>query len=238
MEASVFWHKFKTEIVVLIGLLVVAIIGYGGYRFYSENRESAAAAMLAKAKDAKDYQEVIAQYSRTPAGAAAYLMLAHAQRDDRKFEESNKTLQGFIENNPKHELITSARMAYAANLESLGKSDEALSTYQRIAGEYPKDFNAPLAMVSQVPLLKAKKQEDAARRICETVLTQYRESFWANEAQRELRELKSSAPPKPTVTGASGAKSASPALPGGPRPPMAAPSAPLAPAPSPPKAKP
>lgn len=65
-------------------------------------------------------------------------------------------------------------MAIAANLESLGKIDEPLSMYQQIAANYPDTFNAPLAMISQVHLLKAKNQTDAARRVCETILTKYR----------------------------------------------------------------
>ena len=72
----------------------------------------------------------------------------------------------------------------AANLESLGKKDEALSTYQRLATEYPQSFNAPLALLAQVPLLKAKNQIDEARRACETIMSQYRDSIVANHASR------------------------------------------------------
>src|SRR5439155_8114166 len=95
----------------------------------------------------------------------------------------------FIDQFPKHELITTAWMGVAANLESLGKNDEALSTYQRLVAEYPQSFNAPLAMLSEVPLLKAKNRTEEARRLCETLLTQYRDSMVAMEAMRELRLL-------------------------------------------------
>ena len=80
-------------------------------------------------------------------------------------------------------------MGVAANLESLGKNDEALSTYQRLATEYPQSFNAPLALLAEVPLLKAKNRFEEARHICETLLTQYRDSILANEAIRELTSL-------------------------------------------------
>jgi len=82
----------------------------------------------------------------------------------------------------------------AANLESLGKNDEALSTYQRLASEYPQSFNAPLALLAQVPLMKAKNRNDEARRVCETIISQYRDSILANEAMRELISL-----PKPAT---------------------------------------
>ena len=81
-------------------------------------------------------------------------------------------------------------MAMAANLESMGKTDEALTIYQQVASAYSNSFNAPMALLSQVYILKAKNRNEDARKICETVLTQYRTSFWASEAMQQLRMLK------------------------------------------------
>ena len=200
LEAQVFWMKYRTEIGAVFVAILLAIIGFAGYRFYSDRQESASSALLSHAKNASDFQQVIARYPNTPAGAAAYLLLAEAQRNEKKFIEANATLQVFINKNPNHELATSARMAMAANLESMGKTDEALSMYQRIAASYPKSFNAPLALYSQVHLLKAKNQNEEARRVCETILTQYRDSFWAGEAARVLRSLKPAGPSQPVAT--------------------------------------
>ena len=200
LETRIFWERFKVEIAAVLLIALLAIIGFAGYRFYSDWRDSAASALLSSAKSAPDYQQVVARYPNTPAGAAAYLLLAEAQRNEKKFIEANATLQVFINKNPNHELATGARMAMAANLESMGKTDEALSMYQRIAASYPKSFNAPLALYSQVHLLKAKNQDEAARHVCETILTQYRDSFWASEAARVLRSLKPVGPSRPVAT--------------------------------------
>jgi TolA-binding protein len=179
---------------------------------------------LASANNAQEYQQVIARYANTPAGADAYILLAEAQRKEMKFTEANKTLETFIAKYPKHQLLTTAKMATAANLDSMGKTDEALSTYQQIASAYPNSYTAPVAMISQVYLLKAKNRNDDARRICETILTQHRTSFWAGEAMQQLRLLKpitTSAPP-PT---------AMPNVPAMLAPPVPAPQAPPAPPP-------
>lgn len=173
--------------------------------------------MLASAKSADAYQQVIANYPNAPAAADAYLLLAEAQRKERKFPDANATLQVFIDKNPNHELVSTAKMAMAANLESMGKNDQALSLYQQIASTYPNSFNAPLALLSQVYLLKPKNQTEEARRLCETILTRYRESFWAGEAAQELRLLKPSAlsepAPKSTIPPFLTAPSATPAKP-------------------------
>lgn len=190
VEARFFWERFKTEIAAVLVLVLLGIVGFGGYKLYSERRESSAAAALAATKTAPDYQQLIQRYGNTRAGADAYLLLADAQRNDRKFEEANATLQAFVDKFPKHELVTTARMAMGANLEAMGKTDEALAMYQKTATGYPNSFNAPLALLSQVHLLRAKNKIDEARLICEKLLTDYRESIWSSEAARLLRTLK------------------------------------------------
>ncbi len=196
LEAHALWYNFRREIAAAIVLAILAIIAWGGYKLYSDRREGDAATMLATARNAQDYEQVIARYPGTSAGASACLLLAEAQRKDRKFVESNATLQAFIDKNPTHELVSTAEMGVAVNLEAMGKTDEALSGYQRVAAKYPDSFSAPLALISQVPLLKAKKQDDAARRVCETIINQYGRSFWAMQAMQELRSLKPSGLPQ------------------------------------------
>ncbi|HEY4256675.1 MAG: tetratricopeptide repeat protein [Candidatus Udaeobacter sp.] len=190
LETRVFWERFKKPITAALIIVLIAVIAFTGYRFYSDRRVAAASALLASAKSAQEYQQVIDRYPSTPAAADAYLLLAEAQRNEKKFVEANTTLQTFIAKYPQHELVSTARMAMAANLESMGKADEALTIYQQVASADPNSFNAPMALLSQVYILKAKNRNDDARRICETVLTQYRTSFWAGEAMQQLRVLK------------------------------------------------
>jgi len=205
LETRFFWERFKKPITAALLIVLIAVIAFTGYRFYSDRRALVASALLASAKSAQEYQQVIDSYPSTPAAADAYLLLAEAQRNEKKFAEANTTLQAFISKYPQHELVSTARMAMAANLESMGKADEALTIYQQVASVYPNGFNAPMALLSQVYILKAKNRNEDARKICETVLTQYRTSFWAGEAMQQLRMLKpvtssTAAPPAgPTV---------------------------------------
>jgi tetratricopeptide (TPR) repeat protein len=208
LEAHVFWVKHQREIVIALGVILIALLGYAGFWLYSDRREAAAATHLANAKDAASYQQVISQYETTKAGATAYLLLAEAQRKDAKYADANVTLQRFVDKYPKHEMVASARLAMAANLQSLGKIDEALAQYQRVAADYPKSYAAPMALISQVQILKTKGQADAARRACETILSEHRDSIWANEASQQLRELKPPTPPG-TAPGMPGGQSLS-----------------------------
>src|SRR5438874_877944 len=174
VEARVFWLRFQKEIAAALIILILAIVGFAGYRFYTYRRNSTAAELLGDVKTPQDYQEVINRYPGTPAGASAYLLLAERQRNEKKFAEANATLQMFVDKNPEHEFVPTARLAMAANLESMDKDDEALSIYQQVAHKYPNTYNGPLALISQVPLLKAKNRTEDARKVCEEILTKYR----------------------------------------------------------------
>ena len=240
LEREVFWDRHKTEVMVALIAVLVALAAFGGYRFYSERRANAAANMLATAKTPADFQKVIADYSNTPAGASAYILLADSQKTEQKFSEANATLEKFVQKFPKHELAGTARLAIAGNLEAMGKKDEALATYQKLATSEPQAYTGPVALFSQIHLLKEKKQIAEARRVCETIITQYRESRFAAEATYQLRSLK--LPDEPAATASpSVAPSTAPAAtapPAAPQSSASAPPAPNAAAPSGPPKKP
>ena len=197
-ERQVFWDRYKKGVIGALLVVLLAVAVFGGYRLYSYRRDTAAANLLASARTAAEFQKVITDYPGTVAAGSAHLLLAGAQRNEKKFEEANATLQTFLDKYPKHEMTGTARLAMGANLEALGKKDEALTVYQRLVASDSRAFTAPIALFSQIHLLKEKNQFEEARRICETILTQYRESRLAGEVGRQLRLLKGG-PESPAV---------------------------------------
>lgn len=190
LEHPVLWDRHKKNVMVVLVIALLAVTAYGGYRFYSYRRDLASANLLSSAKTPAEFQKVITEYPGTSAAGSACLLLAESQRSEKKFTEANATLQTFLDKYPKHAMIGTARLAMAANLEEMGKKDEALAAYQQLATSDPKAFTAPIALYSQIHLLKEKNQIPEARRVCEVILTQYRESRLAGEVQRQLRLLK------------------------------------------------
>jgi TolA-binding protein len=239
LDREVFWHRHKKEVMALLVVALLAAAAFGGYKFYSEKRANTAATLLASAKTPAEFQKIIADYPGTPAGGSAYLLLADAQKNEKKFSEANTTLQTFLDKHPKHEMAGTARLAVAGNLEALGKKEEALTMYQRLASGEPKAFIAPAALFSQIHLLKEKKQIDEARRVCETIMTQYHESRFAAEATYQLRLLKTGSEPAATPAPvAPPAVTAAPSVAPAAVPSAAAPPIPKAPQPTPAPKKP
>jgi len=239
-ERDVFWERYKKEVMAVLILALLAVAGYGGYRIYSDRQANVAATQLASAKTAADFQKVISDYPSTAAGGSAYLLLADAQRNEKKFSEANATLQTFLDKFPKHELAGTARLAMAGNLEAMGKKDDALTAYQRVVSGDPHGFTAPIALFSQIHLLKEKKQIQEARIVCETIKSQYPQSRLVADADYQLHLLKVDNPPAPAPqpTIAAPPPAAAPSAP--PPAQTAAPAAPPPPAPKnsqPPKKK-
>jgi predicted negative regulator of RcsB-dependent stress response len=197
LDAQVFWYKYQREIAILLGLAVLGIVGLAGYRLYRDRREATAATLFSSAKTPAAYEAVINQHSDTAAAASAYLLLADAQRKDGKFAEANTTLMKFLEKFPRHQLANTARMAMAANQQAMGKEDEAFATYQQVASANVPGFNAPMALIEQVHILQEKGKAEDARRICETIMMQYRDSYAAMEASQLLRTFLKTAKPAP-----------------------------------------
>src|SRR5258708_8149858 len=130
LETRFFWERFKNPIIGAAVVVLLAATAFTGFRFYSDHRATAASAALASANTAQEYERVIARYLNTPAGADAYILLAEAQRKERKFTEANKTLETFIAKYPKHELVTTPNMAIPANLDSMPKPHEPFAHHQ------------------------------------------------------------------------------------------------------------
>src|SRR5437016_2703465 len=124
LETSLFWEQYKRPIIAIVAVLLLGGLGYAAFRFYTEREASDAAGLLAAAKAAPDFEHIITRYPGSEPAASAYLLLAQEQRAKKQYAQANLTLHKFIDQFPKHELITTAWMGVAANLESLGKSDE------------------------------------------------------------------------------------------------------------------
>ncbi|MEO7724944.1 MAG: tetratricopeptide repeat protein, partial [Chthoniobacterales bacterium] len=130
LETQLFWDQYKTIIIAVAAVLLLAGLGFLGYQLYTARSTAAATAALAVSHSAEEFQKVIERYPGTEPAASAYLLLAAQQRAKKNYAEANTTLRKFTDQFPKHQLITTAWMGVAANLQSLGKNDEALSSYQ------------------------------------------------------------------------------------------------------------
>ena len=56
LETRVFWERFKKPIIAALSIVLLAVIAFTGYRFYSDRRSAAASVALAGANTAQQYR--------------------------------------------------------------------------------------------------------------------------------------------------------------------------------------
>jgi len=153
-------------LVVLVAIVLGVMASMRATRIASED-------LLASATSDAGWNEVMTKYPHTPAAADAMLLLAASLREQGKYEESDEICSRFAEGYPTSMLSISGMLGRAANARVSNHPDKALSYYQEAAAESPSSYGAPFALYSQARLLiRLGKMEDA-KRVVQTLLTQY-----------------------------------------------------------------
>ena len=189
-DPLVFWIKHKSQILMYTTMVIVALALYFAYWVFEKSRREHSEQALANAKTVEDYRKVVDEYPKSAAAADALLLEADKLRDEGKFDESTAALRSFIEKFPKHSLISGAYASLAADQEAQGKLDDALLNYKKVTASYPTSFSAAAAYIAQGRILNQQGKTEEARHAYETVMTQFAESPFQQEAMMEMRKLK------------------------------------------------
>ena len=103
--------------------------------------------------------------------------------------------------------------------EAQGQLDQAMASLQKVTTSYPTSFSAPLALISQGRILKSQGKTEEAKRAFETVINQFGETAFAQEAMRMNAQLTKESAPAAPVTPAPTSEGTAPATPPLPSPP-------------------
>ena len=159
----------------IAGVAVAALIVLGLIASAHATR-LASETLLSQAGDETGWRAVIAKYPHSPAAADAMLLLAAALREEGKTSESDGLYSRFAESFPSSTLVISGLLGRAANERLSGQPDQAINSYQQAAAAFPQSYGAPFALFSEVQLLAQQGKSDEAKRVLQTLATQYQGS--------------------------------------------------------------
>lgn len=185
-----FWIRYRRGITVAFCLILTALVGYALFEYTTRKINESAADAFAKAQSVQEYQKVAEQYPHSASGGDAALAAAQKLRQEGKFDESIKAAEDYISKFPKHPLISAAYVTIGGDYEAVSKQEQALSAYQKVTAAYPNSFVAPVAWLGQGRVLNALGKLDEAKRAYDTVVSQYKETPFAQEAQQALLTVK------------------------------------------------
>jgi TolA-binding protein len=188
LAVDFFFEENKGQIIVLI---VVALLGLGGWIFYhySQGQKlTAESSAFYAAKSPEDWQKIIAQYPGSIVAGNAQLLLADKLRDEQKIDQALTILSDFTKNTD-HPLIAQGWLSYGATLEQKGDTEKALQAYTTVATQYGTSEAAPAALNAQARLAKKTGDTKKVREIYENIVQRFPASLWSQEAQQELGKL-------------------------------------------------
>ncbi len=189
IDAALFWHTHKTNI--LLCILAVLAIGGGSLGWYVNSTMTAnnSVAALAVANEIPQLEAVIKNYGGTMPAADAMLLVAAANQKAGKLDESTAAFQNFLKSFPTHPLAGGALLGVGQNQDAAGNPKDAMSTYQQVVEKYPKSYAAPFAGYAQAEILLRDFRRGEAKVVLDSLVSQFPESSIARLAAAQLSRI-------------------------------------------------
>jgi predicted negative regulator of RcsB-dependent stress response len=189
-----FLDTHQKTLLALTLLLVLAAAGWVVYRGIEKSRQHTAGAQLNQAGDPATLQAVISEHPDTHAARSATILLADLQWKEGQQDTAIGTLRAFIDSNPQHPALATARASLGSKLMAQGKSADATALYQEITDDPQSRYLAPYAMICLGDLAKAAGDTEKAQAFYNRAKTDFPESGFAGTAGERIASLKAKPP--------------------------------------------
>jgi predicted negative regulator of RcsB-dependent stress response len=190
-------EKNKNIITYIGGAVLLAVIGYIGYNWYSNKQDEEAQAALFPIVSkfdtdstkglSKEFIKVADEYGMSKAGNLAHFYAGVVSLKDGKYDEAIEQLKDFSSN----DLLVQAR-AYSligdAYVEKKAYSD-AIDFYKKAVDYKPNKFFTPVYLMKLAGAYEANKDNDKAIEAYATIIDKYEDSQEVNSAKKYKSKL-------------------------------------------------
>jgi len=157
-----FLDAHQKKLIIAAILIAIGVIVYVVYSGIAKGQAEDAGAALLNAEKVEDYQTVIKDWPNSQASSTALLLMADVQAQ-KSPDEAIQTLKNFIDTNPKHPVLATAKVSLALLLTEQGQADEATTLLTEVADSETGTYLAPLACISLGDIAKAAGKKDEAK---------------------------------------------------------------------------
>lgn len=189
LEADLFWERYRTPILAGAAAVIAAGFGVAAWFYNAHDSKLKAEAALATAGSPEEWRELISRFPKSQPAANAYFLLAESQREQGNIDESSATYAKFLAEFPKHELAGGARIGIAENLETAGKSAEALAALREVQSMNSGSYAAPFAALLEGRIFLRQGKLAEARKVFSTLVSTYPLSPASRVAGAQLEQL-------------------------------------------------
>lgn len=182
----------KTNYVVLAVCAAIAVLATAGIAYYlTQKRHNAerAAQMLMLAQAPKQFEELLAQYPRSPVAPLATLALASSQYAAGSYEQAQNSYMQFLRQYPRHLMAPAAEVGKIMCQEARGETEAAYNGYALFVITHANHFLLPQVLMGQARCLQLMGRLSEAKAIYEDFIVAHPKSEWVSQAEFALRFL-------------------------------------------------
>lgn len=204
---SIFLSRNRMVFIVLVVVLLVLLAGAGIYTSVQQNRTEKSAiaaeelqklfdewqaapdeekvekeeALLSRAKD------TLSSFKKMYAAQRAHLVIGRLHYENEEWDGAVEEYTALADDFPGSYLAPIALMSAAVAHEQAGRTEDAISTYQRVRETYADSFpDVAYALFSIGRLYEKNGQKDAALEAYNEVVDNFSSSNWTNPAQDRI----------------------------------------------------
>ncbi len=135
------------------------------------------------AKSLSYFDDIIQNFSHTPAAVYALLSKGDVLYREGKFDESIAQYQQCLEKKPNKAIVPFVLESLGAAQEQKGNFAAALSAYKQFLQDYSNHYLAPKVYESLGRSYELSLNPDAAKEIYEKIITLYPNTLWSEKAK-------------------------------------------------------
>ncbi len=135
------------------------------------------------------FEDVITNFSRTPAATYALLAKADILSQQKRYPEAIDAYKKCIEKNPPKLVLPFALSGLGISQENSGDFAGAIETYKRFVSDFPDHFLSPKIYESLARTYEMSRNADGAKEVYEKIITMFPATIWADKARVRYQAL-------------------------------------------------
>lgn len=135
------------------------------------------------------FNDVINNYSRTPAAKYALLAKGDLLYQQKKFSEAVECYKKCLDRNPPKIILPFALSGLGIAQEDSNDFPSAIATYKRFVSDFPDHYLTPKIYESLARVYELSLNPDAAKEVYEKIITMYPGSLWSEKARLHYQKF-------------------------------------------------
>ena len=168
-ESDLFWQEHWKKFVWGLVAVVALILAIGAWKFRTAAALSSAEALYSTASGPESWREVEQKYPGTVPAGNAQIRLAESLREGGDLSAAAGELENLLARQPEHPLAGAAWLTLGELRQIQGNAEGALEAYRSASSVRKDSYAAPLALLAEANLLRARGSEGEARAVLQSI---------------------------------------------------------------------